>query len=468
MSALKNDPSNQSDLRQQAEQFLQSEDDDQIRSQDLTGDEARRLVHELRVHQIELEMQNEALQESRIALERSQAKYFDLYELAPVGYFTVSDKGIILEANLTGASMLRTNRSQLIGRGMGSLIAGPYQDHYYAQRNQLLRGHAAPACQVQMLRATGFPLFVQLDSLVVNPHPEDPQPSAITFRIALTDVSDEVAIKMSLREANAGLETALVQLKASQKARHEQEQFATLGQMAAGIAHEFNNMLAAILLLTQLSLRGIMGASAEKQIKIHDNLKLVEAETLRATNMVRSILDFSQQAILQKSALDLVTFLGDLTRSLQSTLPPTIHCTFTTQAEDAVIWADADRLRQGIVNVITNAQHAMPNGGDLHLELTQFTVTLPTQAPIPGMKTGTWFRITATDTGQGMTAETLAHLYEPFFTTRSPLGTGLGLAQLQGTIIQQNGHVQITSQPGQGTLVTLYLPAADLAHPDAG
>ena len=67
-----------------------------------------------------------------------------------------------------------------------------------------------------------------------------------------------------------------------------------------------------------------------------------------------------------------------------------------------------------------------------------------------------------------MTAETLAHLYEPFFTTRSPLGTGLGLAQLQGTIIQQNGHVQITSQPGQGTLVTLYLPAADLAHPDAG
>ena len=463
------DPSSRADLRQRAEERLQAEKAARLaRAQDLTGDAARGLVHELRVHQIELEMQNESLRENRIALELSQAKYFDLYDLAPVGYFTISKKGIILEANLTGARMLGMDRPQLIGRALGGFISDQDQSQYYAYREKLANHLFASAIQVQMVRGDGSTLHVQLESLVSEAPPEGDDPAPISFRTTLADVSNEMAGKVALQDANRRLETILSQLKSSQEERSKIEKFAVVGQMAAGIAHEFNNMLASILLFTQLSQRSIMGATVEKQTKIHGYLAQTEAETLRAAKMVQSILDFGQRAILDKGTLDLVIFLDDLVHSFRNTLPSTIDCTFSAQEEDAVVWADEGRLRQAIANLTTNAQLAMPDGGEIHFSLTHLAVAHPANAPMPGMKAGQWALVTVTDTGIGMSEKTQAHLFEPFFTTRAPLGSGLGLAQVYGIITQHKGHIHIDSQLGRGTTVTLYLPLADLSQPGGG
>jgi signal transduction histidine kinase len=364
--------------------------------------------------------------------------------------------------------MLGMDRPQLIGRALGGFISDQDQSQYYAYREKLANHLFVSAIQVQMVRADGSTLHVQLESLVSEAPPEGDDPAPISFRTTLTDVSNEMAGKVALQDANLRLETILSQLKSSQEERSKIEKFAVVGQMAAGIAHEFNNMLASILLFTQLSQRSIMGATVEKQTKIQGYLAQAETEILRAAKMVQSILDFGQKAILDKGALDLAMFLDDLIHSFRNTLPSTIDCTFSAQEEDAVVWADEGRLRQAIANLTTNAQLAMPDGGEIHFSLTHLAVAHPANAPMPGMKAGQWALVTVTDTGIGMSEKTLAHLFEPFFTTRAPLGSGLGLAQVYGIITQHKGHIHIDSQLGRGTTVTLYLPLADPDQSDGG
>ena len=146
-------------------------------------EDALRLLHELQVHQIELEMQNEELHGSQMDLETSMAQYFDLYDLAPVGYFTVSEMGLILEANLTAATLLGETRVALIQQPFQLLIFSADRDTYYEHRQELLQAGAAPAYELQMLKKDGTPFWVHFAATVVRAK------GAPVFRIAISDIT---------------------------------------------------------------------------------------------------------------------------------------------------------------------------------------------------------------------------------------------------------------------------------------
>jgi two-component system cell cycle sensor histidine kinase/response regulator CckA len=157
--------------------------------------------------------------------------------------------------------------------------------------------------------------------------------------------------------------------------------------------------------------------------------------------------------------MDLLLFLKEKVKLLQRTLPENIAVKLTYEAADSYIAnADPTRIQQTIMNLVVNARDAMPDGGDLLLELKLCTFE-PEAVPLPDMTPGQWIRLAVSDTGMGIASDALPHVFEPFFTTKAPgQGTGLGLAQVYGIVRQHDGFIDLASRPGQGTTFSLYFP----------
>jgi PAS domain S-box-containing protein len=165
----------------------------------VTPEEARQILHELRVHQIELEMQNEELRRTQGELAASRERYFDLYDLAPVGYVTISETGLILEANLTAATLLGVIRSALVNRGLSSFIFAEDQDSYYLHRKQLLATGEPQSCDLRLIHHDGSLFWARFDATAARDAAGSP-----VCRAVISDISghkrDEDVIRASLKE----------------------------------------------------------------------------------------------------------------------------------------------------------------------------------------------------------------------------------------------------------------------------
>lgn len=188
-------PKGAAELRRRAEQMAQAQ---RLQSADdletLSPDEALKLIHELRVHQIELQMQNDELRETHAQLEATRARYFDLYNLAPVGYFVVSDEGRILEANLTGVNLLGAFRATLVKQPITRFILAEDQDIYYLHRTQLLATGKAHTCELRMVKADGTTFWARLTTTTTRPPATGPDfgsGGAPLIRVVLSDISDQ-------------------------------------------------------------------------------------------------------------------------------------------------------------------------------------------------------------------------------------------------------------------------------------
>ncbi len=162
----------------------------------LSPEAARQVLHELRVHQIELEMQNEELRESQVALEEVRARYFDLYDLAPAGYCTLSEKGLIMQANLTAASLLGTTRSALLRQALTRFIHTEHEDSFYLLRKKLLANGDAQSCELRMVKADGAQIWVHLAATVAN----DAR-GAFELRTVLSDITERKRAEQAARES---------------------------------------------------------------------------------------------------------------------------------------------------------------------------------------------------------------------------------------------------------------------------
>jgi signal transduction histidine kinase/CheY-like chemotaxis protein len=234
-----------------------------------------------------------------------------------------------------------------------------------------------------------------------------------------------------------------------------QERLATVGQLAAGIAHDFNNIMAVITLYTQLTMR-----TPELPAKDKQRLATVQQQAQRASDLIRQILDFSRQSVLDRKPIDLLPFLRDLVSSLQYAFPDDIDVRLNYEEGEYLVIADPNRIERALSNLAYNAREAMPDGGTLSLRLTSLLLSSKMSFPLPDISAGLWYVIEMTDSGMGFPREDLSHLFEPFFKTR-PLGkrTGLGLAQVYGIIKQHDGFIDVESRVGIGTTFTIYIPA---------
>ena len=202
-----------------------------------------RLPHELGVHQIELEMQNEELRRTQEELEGSRARYFDLYDLAPVGYFTLSEQGLILEANLTAARLLGVARATLVKQPLSRFIFPGDQDIHYRHRKQLLETGAPQSWELRLLRKDAAPFWARVEATTA----QDADGAAV-WRVAVSDITESKRTE----EEKAKLEAQNRQL---QKAEG-------LGRMAGAIAHHFNNHLTAVMGNLELAIGDLAGGAA--------------------------------------------------------------------------------------------------------------------------------------------------------------------------------------------------------------
>jgi PAS domain S-box-containing protein len=183
------------DLRRRAEEIARKKSARMPENLDvLSPKAARQLLHDLRVHQIELEMQNEELRRAQEALESSQARYFDLYDLAPVGYFTLSEKGLILEANLTAAGLLGVTRGALVKKPFTSFIVREDQDVYYRRRKQLFETGAPQVCELRLVKKDGDPFWARVEATAVKDADGAPM-----CRAAVSDITERKRVEETLR-----------------------------------------------------------------------------------------------------------------------------------------------------------------------------------------------------------------------------------------------------------------------------
>jgi|GEM_PF-1414769 len=247
-----------------------------------------------------------------------------------------------------------------------------------------------------------------------------------------------------------------------EKQLRQQERLAALGQLSAGIAHDFRNLLTTIILYANITLRR---AGLPPQVA-HD-AEIIISESRRAADLVQQILDFSSHSLIQVQALNLYSLTQGVVDILRRTIPANIRLTLSVDGGDAAVstgasltvQADPGRIEQVLMNLALNAQDAMPEGGDLRFELSRMELAAEDEPPIVGMAPGAWVCVAVTDTGTGMTDEVRAHMFEPFFTTKEVgQGTGLGLAQVYGIVRQHEGHISVDTVVGRGTTVHVCLP----------
>jgi PAS domain S-box-containing protein len=228
-----------------------------------------------------------------------------------------------------------------------------------------------------------------------------------------------------------------------------------LGQFSGGVAHDFNNILAAISGYTELS-KMILKGNPE----VLSHLDAILKSTGRAADLVRQILTFSRQEPQVRQAILLQPLIAESLKLMRATIPATVEIVMKVDADVPPILANANQIHQILMNLGINAWHAMTDKpGRITMTLTQSAVTAEYAANKPRLKAGRYVCLAVGDNGSGMSAETISRIFEPFYTTKVPgEGTGLGLAVVHGIMDSHDGTVTVTSEQGIGTIFSLYFP----------
>ena len=242
------------------------------------------------------------------------------------------------------------------------------------------------------------------------------------------------------------------QLARSQDMLRQAQKMESLGQMAGGVAHDFNNILTVIEGHAELLKREFLTADGQESINE------IIASVQRASGLTRQLLTFSRKNIVNPEVLDLNEVIHSLGKMLARILGEHIALEIATGAPPPHVRADRGMVEQIVMNLAINARDAMPEGG--RLVIASATGKLPPTV-VPNSSTGHWAILKVRDTGCGIPKENMPKIFEPFFTTKDVgKGTGLGLATVYGIVQQHSGHIQVQSSPGEGAAFSIYLPLA--------
>jgi signal transduction histidine kinase/ActR/RegA family two-component response regulator len=274
-------------------------------------------------------------------------------------------------------------------------------------------------------------------------------------RARLEELNELAAdLEQRVEERTAEREAAMAQL-------HEAQKLETLGQLTGGVAHDFNNLLTPITGALDLLQRKYGHADERSQRLLSNALQAAD----RAKTLLQRLLGFARRQTLQMQPVDINALLGGMRDLISCSVGPTIdlHLRHDPDLPSAVI--DPNQLELAILNLCVNARDAMPDGGPLTILAEELAIG---PGSSPKLKPGLYVRVSVIDAGAGMGPETLARAVEPFYSTKEVgRGTGLGLSMVHGLAAQLGGALELTSAPGEGTRVDLYLPVADdIAPPE--
>ena len=374
----------------------------------------------------ERELAQEAL---RISEERL-AKAFDACPL-PVAILRLNDHGCI-EVNRAFLAATGGDSQELLGRSLWDAGVVLEAQARLETVGLLSRGQRVRERACHLVSKTGEEraalLWIERFELAAGPH----------LLAVVQDVSEKLKLENQLRQS---------------------QKMEAIGHLAAGVAHDLNNIITVVSGHTSLQL-----AKEQLDSDVAWSLRQVQGAGERAAALTRQLLAFSRKQVMEKKVVSLSAVIQNVASMLRRLIPENFSLAFEHQPELPLIYADVCNLEQIIVNLVVNARDAMSADGRIAVRTDAVEVTAAQVARSPEARAGHFARLTVTDTGEGMSAETLAHIFEPFFTTK-PVGkgTGMGLATVLGIIQQHEGWIEAESQPGQGTTFRIYLPVTDRA-----
>jgi PAS domain S-box-containing protein len=368
------------------------------------------------------------------ALAEREKRYQLLFDLSPSGILLEDSAANILEANPAMCRIFGYSHDELCGRNVRMLA--PPERHSEIERHldDLLAGKTL-FHEIENVGKDGQRLRVEIHEMSV--------PLSDGRRGILAVVND-ITERRQLEE----------QLRHLQKME-------LVGQLAAGVSHDFNNILTVINGSSSI-LIGLLKDSPECMEWVTQILAAGE----RAANLTRQLLLFSRKQQMQPQIVDLNELTSNLTKMLARVLGEDITLQFSYETDLPAVHVDPGMLEQVIINLAVNARDAMPHGGRLHIGTSTVSFTSAPPSLNPEAQPGRFVRVSVLDTGSGIPPEVRERIFEPFFTTKEVgKGTGLGLATVFGIVTQHRGWIEVDSTVGQGTTFHIYLPACASSEP---
>ncbi len=379
------------------------------------------------------------------ALRESEARYRTLVEQAADGILVADPDGNYVEVNRAACELTGYTAEELLRMKVSDLVL-PEDPPDDPREQDLIRRGMPVTFERRLRRKDGDVLTAEVSSKVLP----------------------DGAIQAIVRDTTERRRAEREKRRLEEQLQHGQR-LESLGRLAGGVAHDFNNLLTAILTNCDILRMKLDRMGVESR-----ELEQVHRAGRRAAQLTSQLLSFSRKQVIQPRVVDLNEVVEDTQTMLARLIGEHIDLEVRASVGRALVEADPGQLDQILVNLAVNARDAMLEGGQLVIETRRVDLSEAAVRRRPGMAPGPYVALTVADTGIGMDATTVEHLFEPFFTTKHKgKGTGLGLATVYGIVHRAGGGIDVDSEPGRGTTLTVFLPEssgpveeASLAAPD--
>lgn len=368
------------------------------------------------------------------ALRESEERYRDLVENAHDIIYSHDLEGNYTSMNKAGETIMGYTRAEVLTLNLALTVAPECVVKVEEMLTRKLAGEESTNYEMEIIAKDGRRVPVETNTRLVY---QDGVP------LGVQGIARDVTVRKQLEE----------QLRQSQKME-------AIGQLAGGVAHDFNNMLTVINGYASLMLQRI---EADHPLKSY--LEEIKTAGDRAANLTRQLLAFGRKQILQPRALNLNDIVSDMNKMLRRLIGEDIRFATKLAPKLKTVRADPGQIEQVLLNLVVNARDSMPQGGSLTIETDNVELDQEYANQHVGVQPGHFVVLAVSDTGIGMNEETKSRIFEPFFTTKGKdKGTGLGLSTVYGIVKQSGGNIWVYSEPGHGTSLKVYFPVLDSPH----
>ena len=421
-------------LRKRAEDRMNQR---QSQLPNLSEAEIAEVVYDLGTHKVELEIQNEELRCAQLQIVQSRDRYADLYDFAPIGFVTLNQRGKISEANLTAIKLFQLDFDEIVGKNFATLVHEEDSDSFFVQFRKISQTDAPGSIELRLVRDSGSFFHARLDIGIARSN----SVGTSSRLVSICDISQKKEADEERQQIQAQLQHA-----------HRLE---SLGVLAGDIAHDFNNLLTCIELHNSL-----IADNFEPDSVLHGYAGQVTIAVQQAAELCNQMLCYAGKNEVKQQSIDLSAALRNTTALLRSTTKNNYGLEISLSDKLPRIIGDLSEIQQVVMNLVINACEASQRG-DI---VTIATFAINAQDPLlekttmsAPLEPGDYVCIEVVDTGDGISQENLAKIYEPFYSTKF-VGRGLGLSVVAGIIRRHKGAISIDSVQGCGTTFRVLLP----------